>query len=152
MLKVCLHRADVDAGADHEDALRRSLLSGDCRGHLGQYGHRVRTVQRAAEHFDHRAVIGLHDRQSRGVTIDEQQRGGVVSDSPADRLCQRGGSVALRDEDDVVDAVNGQCIAQRGGFCVVTPCDTDRLEAMTPGLRAFPSAEHGRDNLRSGVC
>ncbi len=62
VLEVCLHRADLDAGADHKQTLRRGLLSGDTIGHLGQHGHRVRIVQPAAEHCDHCAVIGLHDR------------------------------------------------------------------------------------------
>ena len=53
LLEACLHWADLDAGADDEQALRWRMLSGDGIGHLGQHGYRVGTVQRPTEHVGH---------------------------------------------------------------------------------------------------
>ena len=60
VLQVSLHRGDVDAGADDEQCPAAATpADSTAAGHVGEHRHRVGVVQIAAEHLDHRAVVGL---------------------------------------------------------------------------------------------
>ena len=142
-----LDRRDVDARADHEHALRRRALRFHRRDHVGEDGHGIGAVQAAAEHLDDRAVVAADHRQRRGVAVDEQQAGALVSDRATRGLRQCACGVQFGYQHDVSDAAGGQGVAQRGGLDVVTPRDADRLEDVAALGCTLLGAEHRRDDL-----
>ncbi len=142
-----LDRGDVHSGAEDEHAVRRGFGGVHRGGHIGEHGHGVGAVQGPARHLDHRSVVGLHHRQRRGVTVDEQQCRGVITDRATDRLGQRCGGVPFGDQHDVVDAVRGQRVAQGGRVRMVGPGDADRLQMVPTGGGAFLGSEDGGDDL-----
>ena len=107
----------------------------------------VGVVKIAAEDLDHRAVLGLHDRHGGGVLLDEQQRGGVVADRPADGLGESRGGVRRGDEHDVLHAPRGEGVTQFGRIGVMRPRHADRLEVMAARGGTLLSAEHSCGNL-----
>ena len=82
-----------------------------------------------------------------GVLLDEQQRGGVVADRPADGLGEGRGGVRRGDEHDVLDAARGEGVAQCGGVGMVRPRHADRLQMMTARGGALLGSEHCRGDL-----
>ena len=149
-------RGDVDPGTHHENRFRRLGRRAQPGDHLPEFGDRVNGMQAAAIDPNNHAVDGPHDRQGGGGALEEQQRGALVPDGLTDGLRERAGGVQFGDQDDVVDAVRPQDLAQPGRRRMVGPRDADGFQVMPALNRALPGAEDRGDHLigriRTGPC
>ena len=145
---------DVDPGPHHVDGLRRLVTGVQAGDHAPQLGHDVRAEQAAAGDAHHRAVSGSDDGHGGGLVFDEEQRGALAADRLADRLGQRAGGVQLRDQDDVLEPVPAQALAELGGIGVVGPGHADGRQAVATLGGAVPGSEDGVQHLlrRTGHC
>ena len=104
-------------------------------------------MQTAAQHLDDRTVVATDDRQRRGVAIDEQQAGALVSDGLAGGLRQGACGVQFGDQDNVFDAARGEGIAYRGCRGTVGPRHADRRENVAALGGTLLRAQDRRDEL-----
>ena len=146
-----LQRDDVDAGPDHEQGLGRLGPGVEVCDHLLQFGHRSGGVQATADHLDHRTVVAAHHRQRRGVAFQEEQSGALQLRGLADRLGQRAGGVQFGDENDVLDPLGLERLAEPCSHGVISPGHPggDQMVGALGG--AFAGAQNGGDHLLGSI-